>query len=247
MPELTGIPGLPGIHLPVHDDSHAEAPVHIDHEHVPRPGPGTLDVFAHRHGAGVVVQRGRDAHLLLQAPGERFSGFVEPGVTVAGPVVDAARHGQAGPLDLATLLPGEGDDFPEDVAEPDEGPLGVEDEIFEDPLSVHVPLEIHEARVDVAVIHVHAEEPSGIGPEAVPVRTPSGDGFRLAAVFQGALLQEDAHVFGGCADADSQRFRDLGNRGPVPAGQQGQDLTFRGVHQVQLSDSGAKISNIMEI
>ena len=231
MPEFPGVSGLPGIDPPVHDDPHAEAPVYIDHEHVLRTGPGALDVLAYRHGAGVVEQRYREADLLLQALSQFFSGLIEPGVALSGPVVDAARYGEAEPFDPVSVFPGEGNDFPEDVAEPDESPLRVEDEIFDDPLLVHVPLEIHEAGIDVPVVHVHAEEPPGVGPEAVPVRAPSGDGFRFAAIFQGVLLQEKAHIFGGRADTDSQRVRYLGNRGAVPAGQQGQDLTFRGVHQ----------------
>ena len=65
MPELAGEAGLAAVDASVDDDAHAQAPVHVDQQHVPGSDAGPLEVLAVGHRLGVVDQEERQAHLFL--------------------------------------------------------------------------------------------------------------------------------------------------------------------------------------
>ena len=218
--------------MPVPDDAQAEAPVHVEEQHVPAPDAGALQQLAVGHRARIVAQAQRQSRLGLQELGQGMVRLDEDRMALAGFRVHASRQGDADalhvPSEAVAVLEGD----LQDADQPLVGVRGVQVIVVQHPGPLHPAPEIDQAHVHEPVVDVQAQEVAGLLAESVQVRFPAAGRFGGTQVFHIAFVDQGSDMLGDRSDAQVQPFRRLGDgAGPLP-GEQGQDRVLKHFHSV---------------
>ena len=232
VPELAGVAGFPAIEMPVPDDAQAEAPVHVEEQHVPAPDAGALQQLAVGHRARIVAQAQRQSRLGLQELGQGMVRLDEDRMALAGFRVHASRQGDADalhvPSEAVAVLEGD----LQDADQPLVGVRGVQVIVVQHPGPLHPAPEIDQAHVHEPVIDIQAQEVAGLLAESVQVRFPAAGRFGGSQVFHIAFVDQGSDMLGDRSDAQVQPFRRLGDGARPLAGKQSKDRVFKHFHSV---------------